>query len=229
MEYEPLGDADIIESWTKNAPFWTAAVRSGRIESRRQVTDRAILDVILKYSPRSVLDVGCGEGWLARRLSATAIHVLGIDAVPEFIEEARRAGGGDFRVLSYEALAAGELQATVDALVCNFSLLGEKSVEGVFGVAPSLLNPRGVFIVQTVHPLAVCGDRPCRDGWREETWAGFGPGFTDPAPWYFRTLASWENLFAAGGFSLLEIRQPLHPRTRQPASLMFVAMCDRPV
>ncbi|MCK9398068.1 MAG: class I SAM-dependent methyltransferase [Methylobacter sp.] len=223
MKIDSLSDAKIVESWVKNAPSWIIAVRDGQIESRRQVTDQAILDTVLSRSPRSVLDIGCGEGWLARELAVENIHVIGIDVVPRLVEVAQHAGGGDFRVLSYEELAAGKLSVSVDVVVCNFALLGKESVEGVFSVAQSLLNRDGVFIVQTLHPVMVCGGLPYRDGWREGSWAGFSSDFTDPASWYFRTFESWTKLFVDGGFRLLEMREPIHPTTGKPASVVFVA------
>jgi len=223
MKIDSFSDAKIVESWDKNAPLWVIAVRDGQIESRRQITDQAIVDTVLSRSPRSVLDIGCGEGWLARELAVGNIHVIGIDIVPRLVEVAQQAGGGDFLVMSYEELAAGKLNVSVDVVVCNFALLGKESVEGVFSVASSLLNQQGLFIVQTLHPVIVCGDLPYRDGWREGSWAGFSSDFTDPAPWYFRTFESWTKLFVDSGFRLLEIREPIHPNTRKPASVIFVA------
>ena len=222
MSPDPLSDAKIVESWGKNVSSWTLAVREGQIESRRQITDQAIIDAILSRSPRSVLDIGCGEGWLVRELAARNIDVIGIDVVPEFIEVAQRAGGGDFRVVSYEEIAAGELRVSVDVLVCNFALLGKESVEGIFEAAPSLLNSGGSFLVQTLHPLITCGDLPYRDGWREGSWAGFSPAFTAPVPWYFRTMENWIKLFVDNGFRLREVREPLHPKTHKPASVIFI-------
>ena len=222
MNIDPFSDAKIVESWGKNASSWTAAVREEQIESRRLITDKAIIDTILSRSPRSVLDIGCGEGWLARELATRNIHVVGVDAVPGFIEVAQRVGGGDFRAMSYEEIAAGKLRVSVDVVVCNFALLGKESVEGVFRVAPSLLNSHGSFLVQTLHPVVACSDLPYRDGWREGSWAGFGNNFTDPAPWYFRTMENWIKLFVNNEFQLREIREPLHPNTRKPASVIFV-------
>lgn len=226
MPADPFSDARIIESWRKNAPAWTVAVRENQIESRRQVTDRAIIDAILSRSPRAVLDIGCGEGWLVRELSARNVDVVGIDVVPTFIEEAERAGGGYFRVMSYEAIAAGKFYAWVDVVVCNFALFGKESVEGVFKAVPSLLNPHGAFVVQTLHPVIACGELAYQDGWREGSWAGFSPAFTDPAPWYFRTLESWIKLFEDNGLRLAEIREPRHPQTRKPASVIFIGEAD---
>ena len=67
---DPLSDEKIVESWHTNATPWTSAVREQRIESRRLVTDRAIVDAVFSRKPNSVLDLGCGEGWLVRALSA---------------------------------------------------------------------------------------------------------------------------------------------------------------
>lgn len=220
---DPLSDAKIIDSWKKNVSSWTTAVREGQIESRTLVTNQAIVEATLGRSPRSVLDLGCGEGWLARALAAKGIHVIGIDVVPGFIEQAQQAGGGDFRVVSYEDLIAGKLMVKVDAVVCNFALLGQESIAGVCKTIPTLLNPGGAFLVQTLHPLVACGESPYQDGWREGSWAGFNPDFTDPAPWYFRTLESWIQLLVESGFRVREVREPLHPKTQKPASVLFIA------
>jgi len=223
MSIDPLSDAKIIDSWGRNAAPWTTVVRGQQIESRRLVTDQAIVEATLARSPRSVLDIGCGEGWLARALTASGIEVIGIDAIPALIEQARQAGGGDFRVMSYEDVAAGELKLSVDAVVCNFALLGDESVVGLFNVVRSLLKPHGTFLVQTLHPVTACGDHPYQDGWRQGSWAGFSADFSDAAPWYFRTMESWTRLFQEHDLRLLEMREPLHPQTQKPASVIFMA------
>ena len=216
-----LSDEKIIESWSKNAHPWTTAVRAGSIESRRRVTDRAILEAVLARSPHRVLDIGCGEGWLLRALAERGIRGIGIDAVPALIEAARAAGDGEFHLMSYAELAGAPF-APADALVCNFSLLGEDAAEAVFRAAAALLKPHGSLIVQTLHPVAACGGLPYRNGWRQGSWAGCGKGFGKPAPWYFRTLGSWVALFADHGLRLAEMREPLHPDTGEPASVILI-------
>ncbi|MEJ2346961.1 MAG: methyltransferase domain-containing protein [Gammaproteobacteria bacterium] len=218
-------DSTLIDSWYRNAEAWGAAVRGARIPSRIRVTDRAIVDAVLSCRPRTVLDAGCGEGWLCRALAARGIRTTGIDAVPGLIEQARQ-GGGEFHCLSYEDLAAGRLAGRFGTLVGNFSLLGDESVQALFRAAPDRLEPNGSLVVQTLHPVVACGDRPYRDGWRKGSWDGCGGGFADPPPWYFRTLGGWSGLFADAGFALVEILEPLDPDTGKPASIIFVA---RPV
>jgi 2-polyprenyl-3-methyl-5-hydroxy-6-metoxy-1,4-benzoquinol methylase len=216
-------EGQIVESWRKNARPWTAAVRENQIASRILVTNDAIVDAVISRSPRTVLDIGCGEGWLARALSARGITTIGVDVVPALIEQARAAGGGDFRVASYEEIAAGALDVKVDLAVANFSLIGKDSVDVLVRKAPALLNEKGSLVIQTLHPLVAGGEEPYVDGWRKGSWAGCGQDFSDPAPWYFRTLQTWLKLITESGFHLDELREPLHPETGRPASIIFVA------
>ena len=221
----PLSDAKIVESWKKNAAPWTHAVRGQEIPSRKLVTDRAIIDAVTGLSPASVLDIGCGEGWLVRALAELGIQGVGVDVVPELVEQARRAGGGDFRVASYEDIAAGALEVTVDVAVANFSLIGENTVESLLIRLHALLNTGGSLVIQTLHPVTAnaAAGLPYMEGWRPGSWAGFSSEFTDPAPWYFRTLEGWVHLLERCKWRLHELREPLHPETRQPASVIFIA------
>jgi len=223
MTPDPIDDARIVTSWLKNAAPWTTAVRKNEIASRALVTNQAIIDAVLSRAPRTILDIGCGEGWLSRALAANGIRAIGVDVVPALIERANEAGGGEFRVASYEEIAAGKLNVRVDVAVANFSLIGKESVEGVLRRAPALINPGGSLVIQTLHPVVATGDEPYIDGWRQGSWTGFSKDFSDPAPWYFRTIESWVKLITGVAFDLVELREPLHPETNEPASLILIA------
>ncbi len=224
MTTEP-NNADVNEAllrqrWRRHSDAWIDAVRARRIPSRVTVTDQALVDAILDYRPDTLLDLGCGEGWLARRLAPLGIEVTGIDAAPDLIDAARQAGGGLFMVAGYDALPAA--LGTFAMAVSNFALLGKEPVEYLFANLPPLL-PGGHFIVQTLHPLVACGEQLYRDGWRQDSWAAFSAAVAEPPPWYFRTLESWVRLFGAHGLRLLETREPRTPATGQPASVIFIA------
>lgn len=219
---KPHSDTRILDSWSKNASQWTAAVRDGQIESRKLVTDKAIVDAVMSHAPESVIDIGCGEGWFVREIAPRVARVVGVDAIPALIEQAKTAGGGEFLVAPYEAISPELVKGLFDVAVCNFSLLGKESVEALFDTVPSLLKPGGVFIVQTLHPVVANGDLTYVDGWREGSWAGFSPDFIDPAPWYFRTIENWCALFVSNGFELREVHEPVNPRTDRRASILFV-------
>lgn len=212
-------DAAILESWSRNAKPWTAAVRGGEIETRKLVTDAAIVAAVRARAPRTGLDLGCGEGWLVRALPEVAM--VGVDAIAGLVDGARAAGGGEFLTMSYEEIGAGKLALAVDVAVANFSLIGKEAVDGLFAAAPSYLRAGGTLLVQTVHPVMACGEAPYIDGWRAGSWAGFSDDFQDAPPWYFRTVSSWIALFADHGLRLAEMREPLHPRTGKPVSLIL--------
>jgi len=219
-----FSDQQIVDSWEANAMPWVAAVRNGEIESRILITNKAIVDSVIEQNPATVLDVGCGEGWLVRELNEHGIYSLGIDVVPELIASAIKEGGGRFQQLSYEELSYDAIKEMFDLVVCNFSLLGNESVVQIFEQVPVLLNPAGSFIVQTPHPVSACGDDKYIDGWREGSWVGFNREFDNPAPWYFRTMETWKTMFISNGFTLSKIVEPLNSQTNTPASVIFVGV-----
>ena len=215
-----LNDEQVVDAWSRNSAPWITAVREREIASRALVTDAAIVEAVRARRPRTGLDLGCGEGWLVRALPE--VEMVGVDAIDGLVQAARLAGGGEFRTMSYEAIAAGALELAVDVAVCNFSLIGNEAVAALIKAAPTYLRPGGSLIVQTVHPLAACGDAPYVDGWREGSWAGFSKAFADAPPWYFRTIASWIALLTDNGLRLAQMREPVHPETGKPVSLILV-------
>jgi len=54
----------IIQSWKINAKKWIKTIENSEIESRQLITNTTILNNVLQRKPKSVLDIGCGEGWL---------------------------------------------------------------------------------------------------------------------------------------------------------------------
>ena len=217
----------ILRAWRANAAPWSRAVREQSIPSRRLATDRAVVEALSALPVRRVFDVGCGEGWLARALSARGLDVVGVDAVPALIEDAR-SRGGEFHVADYAALAAGALQIPpCELAVCNFCLLGDGSVSALLRALPRYLVPGGWLVIQTLHPVAANGDAPYADGWRDGSWAGCGADFSDPAPWYFRTVGSWCALLRTCGYELIEVREPVLPGAPAPCSILFIARAVR--
>ena len=219
-------EAALDASWRTNAQAWTRAVREQRIASRRAGTDAAIVAAVLGLKPMRVLDAGCGEGWLARALAAHGIDVAGIDASPELIASANAAGGARFLVAGYADLAAhAHALDGFDVVVCNFALFAEDLNATLLALRDRLADG-GRLLVQTVHPWVACGDAPYRDGWRTETFAGFGDEFSAQMPWYFRTLASWFGVLVAAGFAIERCEEPVDPTSGRPLSLMIQARAE---
>jgi 2-polyprenyl-3-methyl-5-hydroxy-6-metoxy-1,4-benzoquinol methylase len=242
MKSQDAEEQQIISSWYSNAAPWTRAIRTASIASRKLVTDQAIIDAVSSVCCSRILDIGCGEGWLARALSALGMSVTGVDAVPELIAQAAASGDRStdapsrdtapgsvaFHVLDYGSIANKQWRSgPFDAAVCNFSLLGRESVDSLLAALPSYLDDPGYLIIQTLHPVAACGGRPYQDGWREGSWLGFSSDFNNPAPWYFRTLETWTALLQRCGFEILECREPKAPGGVTPASVIWIGKARR--
>lgn len=205
----------MMQSWRTNAEAWTQAVRNRVIESRRLATDAAILNAVIQLSPASVLDIGCGEGWLCRALAQYQIDTVGIDASPELIEQAN-AFGGEFYVGTYSALP--DFGKRFDVIVCNFSLL-EEALNVVIQQFSRLLHQNGTLLIQTVHPSSISDAKT--EGWRVENFAGFGSDFPQPMPWYFRQTDSWLALLTENRFMVNGVLEIVHPTTQQSLSLLI--------
>jgi len=215
----PLSDHKIIHSWEQNVNPWIRAIDEGEIESRISTTNEAIIAQVKTLSPSSIIDIGCGEGWLVNALANDNKNVLGIDAIPAFIKYAKKHRKGRYKVLPYEELASTPLDENFDLAICNFSLLGKESVELVINQLPTILKSKGGLLVQTPHPCF--SNANYTDGWCTGSWQGFNTAFKDPAPWYFRTLSSWVNLFNQNGLSLEQIIEPRNKSNGQIASIIF--------
>ncbi|WP_085708614.1 MULTISPECIES: bifunctional 2-polyprenyl-6-hydroxyphenol methylase/3-demethylubiquinol 3-O-methyltransferase UbiG [unclassified Pseudomonas] len=215
-------ESTLLQSWSHNAQAWTETIRSGAIESRQQVTDQAMLLAVMGRQPERVLDLGCGEGWLLRALVERGIEAVGVDGDATLVEAAQAAGSSPVYVASYEDLVEAKVDIGCDYdLICaNFSLLHQDIIP-LLAAMNTLLVPGGALVIQTLHPWSVAaGDY--QDGWREETFNGF-KGQWQPMPWYFRTLSSWLNALDMAGFQLTSLREPQHPQSPVPQSLLMIA------
>ena len=228
----PLLDARLRDSWEANAAAWTVAVREQRIPNRRAGTDAAIVAAIVAVSDtacaeraaQQVLDVGCGEGWLARAIADPSREVVGIDGSAGLIERARAlpTAGVRFDTVSYEQLIADAAAAAGpwDLIVCNFALLGDPLSPLLHALARRLA-PEGRLLIQTVHPWSAIGEGSYECGWREEQFQGFGVAFPAAMPWYYRTMTSWRRELDVAELAIRDMDEPLHPETRRPLSLVL--------
>ncbi len=220
MKMSLTHESDIIRSWHINASPWINAIKKSEIESRILATNQAIVNNILSSSPTSLLDLGCGDGWLARALIDSKIRIYGIDAIPTLIDEAKKINNGIFDICTYEALPSYQFKNKFDCIVCNFSLIGKESTDIVIKTCPKLLESNGKLLIQTLHPVVACGNFAYETGWRSGSWEGFSNEFKMPAPWYFRTIENWFELLNQNGFRVRVI-EPLHPKLNRPASIIF--------
>jgi 2-polyprenyl-3-methyl-5-hydroxy-6-metoxy-1,4-benzoquinol methylase len=216
-------EENILSSWHANAANWIDLIAQNGIESRKLATNKAIIDAVLSVTPSTVLDIGCGEGWLAAVLAGNDIHVTGADAIPALIENARQKVPGHFLVATYEDIASGRaaIKGPFDAAVINFALIGKESTENLLAALPGYLSRNGTLFIQTLHPYHRKALNDYTTGWKTGSWDGLGPQFTQPYEWYFRTLEDWTQLLKDSGFGNVVRKEIAHPATGLPLSVIF--------
>lgn len=117
--------------------------------------ERQILPLVgeLLAGRRRVLDLGTGEGQVARRLAgaAGAERVVGIDPAAAQIANAARQGGGP----SFVRGRGEELpfrDGSFDAVVCCLVVEHSADAEALFAEVVRVLEPGGAFLLLVNHP-----------------------------------------------------------------------------
>lgn len=215
---------EILKSWNANAQNWISTIDHSELESRKLVTNDAIIEAVLRHSPRKILDMGCGEGWLSRALRQKGLQVWGTDAVQDFIDAAIERDGGYYFHYSYEEIIAGRhrLPCPFDAIVINFALLDKEVTQKLLACLHLLMRKGAVVIIQTLHPFYIATTENYVSGWKDGSWNGMKREFVLPYQWYFRTFHDWIKLFAQLNYTIEEMDEPVHPETGKPLSVIFV-------
>jgi trans-aconitate methyltransferase len=92
-----------------------------------------------------ILDLGCGDGQLTKRLRDSGAHVLGVDASPEMVAAARERG------IEAEQAKAELLpfrDATFDAVFSNAALHWVRGQDAMIGQVQRVLKPDGRFVAE---------------------------------------------------------------------------------
>nr|WP_279588956.1 class I SAM-dependent methyltransferase [Amycolatopsis granulosa] len=102
------------------------------------------------------MDVGCGDGLLARKLTGRAKRVTGIDSSPEMIARARELAEGDLTFVEGDFLTA-DLAAGYD-FICSVSAIHHMDFAAALARMRELLRPGGTLVVVGLAREASVGD-----------------------------------------------------------------------
>jgi SAM-dependent methyltransferase len=133
----------------------------------RTLIDPGLFRLLGPLAPGSrVLDVGCGNGYLARRLARSGSVVVGVDASAELIAAARaseeREPLGVLYHLTDAAHAPMLADGSFDVAVSNMALIDIEGAEGAIAEVGRVLRPGGRFVFTISHP---CFDVDTRSAW----------------------------------------------------------------
>jgi len=139
---------DNAEKWLRLAP-----------SSLSDFTARpAVFEACGELNARSVLDIGCGEGYCARELKRRgAGDYLGVDLSSKMIDVAQTQETKDQYGIEYRACNVVEFkpdrQYDLCVAVFLFNYLRVEEMQHVFSMVYQALPPQGEFIFSVPHPF----------------------------------------------------------------------------
>lgn len=157
-----LSNADANRRWDAKAEWWDALMGYEGNEFHRTVVGPPLEQLLQLRAGESALDVGCGNGHVARRLAALGARVTATDQSERFLELARQreAAGGDARnPIHYACVDATDEKALLelgedrwDAVISTMALMDMVEIEPFYRATARLLRPHGRCVIAVAHP-----------------------------------------------------------------------------
>ena len=151
--------------WEQHAGWWQREFSAGADPEYEQ----QILPLVARHldGARRVLDIGCGEGQVARHVAELGADVVGLDPTPTQIRVARdRAGGPRFVRARAEALPCAS--DAFDAVLLCLALEHVEAFDVAIHEVARVLEPGGRLVLVVGHPLLQAPG----SGWIEDRSVG---------------------------------------------------------
>jgi SAM-dependent methyltransferase len=145
----------VKELWEREARAWAAWAREPGHDSYWWFSP--LFFGLVPPPGRRTLDLGCGEGRVARDLAARGHAVVGIDSSPTLVDLTREADpDGDYLVGDAAALPFED--ASFDLAIAYNVLMDVDDMAGAVREAASVLEQGGRLCLSIVHPLGDVGE-----------------------------------------------------------------------
>jgi ubiquinone/menaquinone biosynthesis C-methylase UbiE len=140
------------KAWERNAHDWARWARTAAHDHFYWEFNRPRLLELLPPAGRLTLDIGCGEGRLARELMTRGHRVLAIDGSPSLACLAQQATPV-LKVLVGDAARLPLADQTADLAVACMSLQDIDDLPKAVSEIGRVLMPGGRFCFAVIHPL----------------------------------------------------------------------------
>lgn len=143
----------ITREWDAIANLREQQIASGRDHSANFVLAPAILDALPRSD--SLVDIGCGTGWLTSRVAPRAKLVVGVDPSQESIAIARMLHAGvsiSYRAETVEQYARRRTRPEFDTAISNMAASSAPDLQQFFSASRRLIRRNGLLIATIPHP-----------------------------------------------------------------------------
>ncbi len=147
--------------WERQAEAWVRWAREPGHDSYWRFHRDRFLDLVPPPG-RLTVDIGCGEGRLARDLKKLGHTVLAVDRSPTMVRHAREADP-ELDVREADASALPLDDGAADLAVAFMSLINTDDLSAAVREARRVLGPSGSYCIAIVHPLNSAGEFVSRE------------------------------------------------------------------
>jgi SAM-dependent methyltransferase len=116
----------------------------------------SFFDTIVPRPARRTLEIGCGEGRVARDLTRRGHTIIALDTSPTLVRSAKTADPAG-RYLLADAASLPFHDASFDLVVAYNSLMDVSDMLAVIAEAARVLRPRRHLCVSVTHPMSDAG------------------------------------------------------------------------
>lgn len=140
---------DGIKRWDNNAEAWHR--RYGENDpNRRDLLDPIILQILGDVQGKSILDAGCGDGYLSRKLAKLGASITGVELSQKMLSYALNEQKRVPLNITYHQADCSSMPflstSTFDMVVTNNVIQDVDDYQGVFREFSRLLKPGGTYL-----------------------------------------------------------------------------------
>jgi ubiquinone/menaquinone biosynthesis C-methylase UbiE len=208
------------DAWEQAAAEWIAWARTPDHDVY-WTFHRDALFSLLPAPGDLTIDIGCGEGRVARDLASLGHHVVGLDGSVTLARAAADHPGCDGPLLVADASRLPLRDEVADLAVAFMSFQDVDDVAAAIAEAARVLGPGGILVMAVVHPFSAVGQFIETDG--------APPSFVVTADYYSdhrtedrverhglrmtfhsanRSLSSYTEAMYYAGFLIEQVREP---------------------
>lgn len=252
--YKPLRKGvitkeQISRAWNNLADKWSRRYTEYGDMNRRYIIDPTLFRIIGAVNGLSVLDAGCGNGYLCRLLAKKGAKMVGVDISQKFIDIAEQKEKEKALGIQYYTQTLSNLSMfrneTFDLIVSNLALMDVHNLEKAIEELHRALKKKGRLVFSIMHP---CFSSPPVHGWvripqdsnREEDWIywkidkyfdksmeTWQYGDMPPTYSFHHPLSDYIKMLLRQGFTITDFEEPIPSKKDIREHFRELGDCDR--
>jgi SAM-dependent methyltransferase len=155
-----------LNEWDNLSEWWDKKQGDEGDLWHRAIIDPMTMKLVGNVAGKDVLDLGCGNGYLSRRLARQGARIVAIDSSPGMIRMAEARDPEHALSIDYRVTEASDLSSmgdsSFDVVVANMSIMDIPDAEAAIIEVGRVLRAGGRLVASVCHP---CFDTGTGSSW----------------------------------------------------------------